>query len=92
VPVRVELDAKQIAEHPLRVGLSMEAVVDVAEQTGQPLAAASNARPTSTQAFDSQSTAADHMVHDIIVANLGRGATHLSAAKPTQRLALSAFR
>ena len=31
VPVRVELDPKQIAQHPLRVGLSMEASVDVAE-------------------------------------------------------------
>ena len=29
VPVRIALDAKELAEHPLRVGLSMEARVDV---------------------------------------------------------------
>ena len=73
VPVRVELDAKQVAEHPLRVGLSMEATVDIAEQTGQPLTAAQAARSSSsTKAFDTQQTAADRMVHDIIAANLGR--------------------
>src|SRR5262249_41124170 len=52
VPVRVELDPKQIAQHPLRVGLSMEASVDIAEQNGQPLTAGSVARASSTtQAF-----------------------------------------
>jgi membrane fusion protein (multidrug efflux system) len=91
VPVRVELDAKQVAEHPLRVGLSMEAEVDVAEQTGQPLTAASNARATSTQAFDRNQAAAERIVHDIIAANLGRPlATRVSSAAPaTQRVALS---
>ena len=29
VPVRIALDAKEVAEHPLRVGLSMDATVDV---------------------------------------------------------------
>jgi len=31
VPVRVELDPRELAEHPLRVGLSMEARIDVRE-------------------------------------------------------------
>src|SRR5215468_3371111 len=31
VPVRIALDQKELAEHPLRVGLSMEATVDVRE-------------------------------------------------------------
>jgi membrane fusion protein, multidrug efflux system len=91
VPVRVELNAKQLAEHPLRVGLSMEATVDIAEQGGQPLAAAGNmARSNTTQAFDAQTTAADRMVHDIIAANLGRGgATRVSGAKPSASVAMS---
>jgi membrane fusion protein (multidrug efflux system) len=73
VPVRVEIDPKQVAQHPLRVGLSMEATVDVAQQGGAPLAAAGTGRASSTtQAFDTQQAAADHMVHDIIAANLGR--------------------
>jgi membrane fusion protein (multidrug efflux system) len=91
VPVRVELNAKQLAEHPLRVGLSMEAKVDIAEQSGQPLAAAgATARTNTTQAFDAQTSAADRMVHDIISANLGRGgATHVSGAKPSASVAMN---
>ncbi len=38
VPVRVALDPAQLAEHPLRVGLSMEAQVDVSDRTGKTLA------------------------------------------------------
>ena len=38
VPVRIELDAAQLAAHPLRVGLSMQATVNLATQDGVPLA------------------------------------------------------
>lgn len=31
VPVRIALDPKELAEHPLRVGLSMDAVIDVSK-------------------------------------------------------------
>ena len=89
VPVRVELDAAQLAAHPLRVGLSMEATVDVAEQTGAPVTAASIARSNSTQAFASQQAAADRLVHDIIAANLGKPATRVSAAAAVQQVAAS---
>jgi hypothetical protein len=44
VPVRIELDPKDLAAHPLRVGLSMQATVDVAAQPGQPLTAAGQRR------------------------------------------------
>jgi membrane fusion protein, multidrug efflux system len=37
VPVRISLDSKQLAEHPLRIGLSMEADVDMHDQHGSPL-------------------------------------------------------
>jgi membrane fusion protein (multidrug efflux system) len=88
VPVRVELDPKQIAQHPLRVGLSMEATVDVAEQNGAPLTAASAARPSSTtQAFDTQQGAADRMVRDIISANLGHAPTRLSSTTAASHVA-----
>jgi membrane fusion protein, multidrug efflux system len=29
LPVRISLDPKELAKHPLRVGLSMEAKIDV---------------------------------------------------------------
>jgi membrane fusion protein (multidrug efflux system) len=32
LPVRIELDPKDVAEHPLRVGLSMEVEIDVSEK------------------------------------------------------------
>src|SRR5205085_2932814 len=86
VPVRVELDARQVAAHPLRVGLSMEAQVDVAEQSGQPLTSTAAARTSSsTQAFEPQNGAADRMVHDIIAANLGKPGANASGTAPVVR-------
>ncbi|HEX6703639.1 MAG TPA: HlyD family efflux transporter periplasmic adaptor subunit [Albitalea sp.] len=86
VPVRVELDARQIAAHPLRVGLSMEATVDVAEQSGQPLTAVGAARASRTQAFDTQQAEAERVVRSIIAANLGRVGAQVAKA---ERLALA---
>ena len=72
VPVRVELDAKQLAEHPLRVGLSMEANVDVSKQEGAPLLASAVSRPSATQVLDAPGEEADRIVRGIIAANLGK--------------------
>jgi membrane fusion protein (multidrug efflux system) len=41
VPVRITLDPKELAEHPLRVGLSMEAEIDARDDSGPALATAS---------------------------------------------------
>ncbi|GAB3777946.1 EmrA/EmrK family multidrug efflux transporter periplasmic adaptor subunit [Ramlibacter monticola] len=77
VPVRVALDAKELAEHPLRVGLSMEASVDVSRQDGKTLADAPRAAAmTQTQVFDTQDDGADAEVRRVIAANGG----------PSQRL------
>jgi membrane fusion protein (multidrug efflux system) len=38
VPVRITLDPKELAAHPLRVGLSMEATVDISRTDGRMLA------------------------------------------------------
>ncbi|MFO1270244.1 MAG: HlyD family efflux transporter periplasmic adaptor subunit [Rubrivivax sp.] len=80
VPVRVELDPRQLAAHPLRVGLSMEAKVDISDATGTPVAAATAAprRDTTTQVFDAQQAAATRRVEQIVRANLGR-ALHAAA-------------
>jgi len=77
VPVRIEIDAKQLAAHPLRVGLSMEATVDVAPRDGAPLLGAAAPRSSSsTQAFEPQRAHADKIVAGIIAANLGRAPAH----------------
>ena len=75
VPVRVTLDPRQLAEHPLRVGLSMEVKVDVSEQGGRMLADAPRTQPVAqTTVFDELDRDADGEVRRIIAANLGRGA------------------
>lgn len=43
VPVRIALDPKEIAAHPLRIGLSMQVDVDTRERGGQPLTTAPRA-------------------------------------------------
>jgi membrane fusion protein (multidrug efflux system) len=72
VPVRIALDPKEIAAHPLRVGLSMEAEVDVADTTGTSLASAPRvAAAQSTAAFTHDAEEADALVKTTIAANLG---------------------
>jgi len=74
VPVRIELDPKQLAEHPLRVGLSMEATVDMRNTEGAPVLSAQIPQRASSQTavFDAPSAEADRRVQEIIAANLGR--------------------
>lgn len=82
VPVRVALDAEQVAKNPLRVGLSMEAKVDVADQNGKALADAPRAAAvTQTTAFGTQDASADEEVRRIIAANLGRPVKAASAER-----------
>ena len=73
VPVRIALDAKEVAAHPLRVGLSMDAKVDVSKTDGRVLADVGQ-RPAraQTSVFDHGNAQADAEVKRIIAANLGR--------------------
>jgi len=87
VPVRVTLAADEIKAHPLRVGLSMEAKVDVSHQEGAPLGSTSQSEPpTQTHVFDNLGKEADERVQAIIAANAGHGVVrHVQAsvaAKP----------
>ena len=83
VPVRIELDPAELAAHPLRVGLSMQVVVDVGAADGAPvLGAAPAPRPSSrTTVFEAGAEEADRRVREIIATNLGR---------PTSRASLPA--
>jgi membrane fusion protein (multidrug efflux system) len=83
LPVRVALDPKELAEHPLRVGLSMEAKVDVADTSGKALADA----PRSTAvghaaAIEANNAEADAEVRKIVALNTGRAAPR-QAPTPT---------
>jgi len=71
VPVRVALDAAQLAQHPLRVGLSMEATVDVSKQDGKMLADAPRAASqVQTAVYAAQDSGAADAVRKIVSANL----------------------
>jgi membrane fusion protein (multidrug efflux system) len=72
VPVRITLDPKELVDHPLRVGLSMDARVDVSKADGRMLADASRVSTIAqTNVFDANNTAADIEVRRIIAANGG---------------------
>ncbi len=73
VPVRIALDAAELAEHPLRVGLSMDVTVDTADQSGKNIADTQRSAPlATTTVFDAQMQAADDAVQRTIAANLGQ--------------------
>jgi membrane fusion protein (multidrug efflux system) len=73
VPVRIALDAQQLVQNPLRVGLSMEASVDITDQSGKSLSEAPH--PTSavqTEVYASMDKGAMDAVQHIIAANAGK--------------------
>jgi membrane fusion protein (multidrug efflux system) len=81
VPVRIALDAQEVAKHPLRVGLSMDVDVDVADQSGKMLAdAAAPNKSVHTSAFEAGNDEAQAEVERIINVNLGRPARALGGA------------
>ncbi|MFZ4285093.1 efflux RND transporter periplasmic adaptor subunit [Variovorax sp. HJSM1_2] len=83
VPVRIALDAEQVKASPLRVGLSMDATVDVSQKDGKSLAEAPRAAPVaSTSVYATIDSGADAEVNRVISANLGRPLAQDKAAKP----------
>lgn len=76
VPVRVEIDARQLREHPLRIGLSMHADVDLHDADGPVLPAAAPAKPLlSTSVYARQLQEAQARIDAVIRDNLP-GARH----------------
>jgi membrane fusion protein, multidrug efflux system len=83
VPVRIVLDAREVAMHPLQIGLSMKADVDVSKGSdGARLPQlASNATSWSTDVYGSGNAQADARVRSIIAANQ-TAAPHVAAGRP----------
>lgn len=99
VPVRVSLDARELVERPLRVGLSMQAKVDIRDTGGRMLSDGSGAPAgVQTSVFAHDHAAADAEVRRVIAANGGgtgaRRARPVSgnppAPAPTSRSAMAA--
>jgi membrane fusion protein (multidrug efflux system) len=85
VPVRITLDPEQLKTSPLRVGLSMDAEIDVSAKDGKMLADAPRASALSqTQVYSSEDNGSDAVVQRIIAANLAGAVPALaSGAKGT---------
>ena len=75
VPVRISLDPKEIAKNPLRVGLSMNVTVNVADESGSSVDSTPRTQAqgavASTTVFDSLQRDADAEVARIVAANGG---------------------
>ncbi|MGH8211475.1 MAG: efflux RND transporter periplasmic adaptor subunit [Steroidobacteraceae bacterium] len=70
VPVRIALEPREIAVHPLQIGLTMKAEVNVRNDSGVRLPQLANNRVAySTAVFHSTDESADTRVQAIIVAN-----------------------
>ena len=77
IPVRIMLDPKELAERPLRVGVSMQVKVDIANDAGTSLTSNEPARVApayKTVAFESAGKDAQLLVQKIIAANSGEPA------------------
>ncbi|HYA66659.1 MAG TPA: efflux RND transporter periplasmic adaptor subunit, partial [Burkholderiaceae bacterium] len=80
VPVRVALDPKELREHPLRVGLSMRATVDVRDRSGALVSTHNEASPDNrTEVFDGGEREAQALVDRIIAGNSAPGASAATA-------------
>lgn len=82
VPVRVALDARELAAHPLQMGLSMRAEVDTHDRSGARLPQVARLEPGySTDVFGEHDVLAEQRVRAIIVAS---AAGHPIPAMPTE--------
>lgn len=70
VPVRIALEPKELRQHPLRIGLSMDVEVSTRDQDGPMLADAPNAKSQQeTRALTPDLKQADALVKQLLAAN-----------------------
>ncbi len=83
VPVRVAIDPEQLKQHPLRIGLSMEATVDIHNKEGAVINTLARATPAySTPVFDGDSRDADALITKIVRANTNGAPTATARLTP----------
>jgi len=73
LPVRIQLDPKELEQHPLRIGLSMNVDVTIKNEEGGQLGNAQNT-VYQTNVFDNYGAQADQEIARIIQQNAGTGA------------------
>ena len=102
VPVRIAVDAHELAEHPLQVGLSMQVEVDTHDRDGARTPQLTQAAPPaySTDVYRAADNSAERRIESIIAANTGgaddaqtpatRGTRVAGAEAPVADLAVTA--
>ncbi|MBF7142554.1 MULTISPECIES: efflux RND transporter periplasmic adaptor subunit [Pseudomonas] len=76
VPVRIKLDPKPLQDHPLRIGLSTVATVDLHDQSGPVLTQQPNTQSTfATTVYEQQLSEADALIARLIRENSASGKT-----------------
>ncbi len=91
VPVRIALDAAELAAHPLQIGLSMKAQVDTHDRGGARLPQLATNVPTySTDVFGAPDQLADQRVREIIALNRPGGSAQARSKEiPTDTTAMN---
>jgi membrane fusion protein (multidrug efflux system) len=69
VPVRIALDPAELRDHPLRVGLSVDVSVDIADTSGPTMAATTQARPMQGDAGNDGGAETDALIRRILAQN-----------------------
>ncbi len=73
VPVRISLDNRELDKHPLRIGLSTEATIDITDDKGGVLALAPAQQPVAqTDVYEQMASKADEEADQVIRTNLPR--------------------
>lgn len=83
LPVRIVLDPRQLEEHPLRVGLSMHAQIDVRDTSGPLIANQVRSSPQPTQASAADDPQIDQRIDEIIDHNSVTGRTLARSRGPS---------
>jgi membrane fusion protein (multidrug efflux system) len=78
VPVRIALDPKELADHPLRVGLSVNAIVDVRDSSGPSVTSAMSGGTMTANTGEDTTAATDALIAKILAEN---GAGQVGAHK-----------
>lgn len=82
VPVRISLDPRELEEHPLVLGLSMNVTVSTRDLSGKTLAVKPNKGPNySTDIFIGQDSKADELIEEIVRNNKSQNLVIFDGAK-----------
>jgi membrane fusion protein (multidrug efflux system) len=71
VPVRIELDPRELERHPLRIGLSVQAKTDVRDASGPVMTDRIGTGPMTADAGDGDRARVDALIADIVRENSG---------------------